>query len=269
MLYASTTNGAQNITVQNNTITLNRTYQNTFGIYSNSTHSATTVTTSATATTTAGGNSGMKAYTNNISNVNIGIVVVGPTAAADANTGIDIGGAAAGTGNTITNFGTTGTFSGYVNVSGTVNGILVRNSVGFNVSFNTVTSSAGGTTAGTLNGIQIPASSNAPTTTFTNTISNNTISLQSGLTTGAMNGISYPSGSASATSTANINNNNFLHSDIQQPVPAERSHLSRLRVQTSLQLLTVTRLQTFRLIQREVSLSFPRVLQHLQQERRR
>ena len=50
LLYATTTNGAQNITIQNNTIALNRTYQNTFGIYSNSTHTATAVTTSATAT---------------------------------------------------------------------------------------------------------------------------------------------------------------------------------------------------------------------------
>ena len=55
LLYASTTNGAQNCTIQNNSIVLDRTYQNTFGIYSNSTHSATAVTTSASATTTAGG----------------------------------------------------------------------------------------------------------------------------------------------------------------------------------------------------------------------
>ncbi|MBK7934617.1 MAG: hypothetical protein IPK01_14330 [Acidobacteria bacterium] len=60
LLYATTTNGAQNNTISNNTIDLNRTYQNTFGIYSNSTHTATTVTTSATATTAAGGNSGLK-----------------------------------------------------------------------------------------------------------------------------------------------------------------------------------------------------------------
>ena len=42
LLYATSTDGAQNCTIQNNTIDLNRTYQNTFGIYSNSTHSATT-----------------------------------------------------------------------------------------------------------------------------------------------------------------------------------------------------------------------------------
>ena len=209
LLYASTTNGAQNITIQNNTITLNRVYQNTFGVYSNSTHTATVVTTSASATTTAGGNSNLKIYSNTISNVNQGIVVVGPTAVADMNTGIDVGGAGAGTGNTISNFGTTGTFSGYANVSGTVNGILVRNSNGFNVSYNTVSSSVGGVTAGTLNGIQIPAASATPTTTFTNTINNNSISLQSGLIAGAMNGITYPSGSASTTSTLNINSNNF------------------------------------------------------------
>ncbi|WP_333810332.1 Ig-like domain-containing protein, partial [Flavobacterium sp.] len=209
LLYATTTNGAQNCTIQNNIIALNRTYQNTFGIYSNSTHSATTIATSATATTTAGGNSGLKVYGNTINNVNLGIVVVGPTAAADANTGIDIGGSSISTGNTISNFGTTGTFSGYANVSGTVNGILVRNSNGFNVSYNSITSSDGGVTTGTLNGIQIQASSNAPTTTFTNTISYNAISLQSGAATGAINGITYPSGSASVTSIANVSNNNF------------------------------------------------------------
>ncbi|MGL2966454.1 GEVED domain-containing protein [Flavobacterium sp. XGLA_31] len=208
LFYATTTNGAQNCTIQNNTITLNRTYQNTFGVYSNSTHSATTVTTSATATTTSGGNSGLKVYGNVISNVNMGILVIGPTAIADVNTGIDIGGSSSTTGNTISNFGTTGTFSGYANVSGTVNGILVRNSNGFNVSYNSITSSNGGVTSGTLNGIQIAGASNAPTATFTNNITNNTIALTTGFS-GAINGITYPSGSASATSVLNVNNNNF------------------------------------------------------------
>ena len=99
MLYATTTDGAQNNTIQNNTIDLNRTYQNTFGIYSNSTHSAILVTTTATATTAAGGNSGLKIYSNTITDVNNGIVVVGPTAAADFNNVVDIGGASLATGN--------------------------------------------------------------------------------------------------------------------------------------------------------------------------
>ena len=165
LLYASTTDGCQNISIINNTITLNRTYQNTFGIYSNSTHSATAVTTSATATGATGGNHNLTITGNSISNVNMGIVVIGPTAAADMNNVVTIGGSVPNA-NTITNFGTTGTFSTYANVSGTVNGILVRNTNNFSISYNTITSSVGGTTSGTLNGIQIPAASNTPTGTF-------------------------------------------------------------------------------------------------------
>ena len=213
LLYLTTTDGAQNCSIIGNTITLNRTYQNTFGIYSNSTHALGTITTSATATTATGGNSGLKIYSNAISNVNQGIVVVGPTAAADHNDGIDIGGTSALTGNTITNYGTTGTFSSYANVSGTVNGILVRNSKNATVSYNTITSSVGGVTAGTLNGIQFPTFSTAPTGTFTQNINNNTISLNSGLLTGAMNGINVAGTSASITSTININSNNFSSFD--------------------------------------------------------
>ena len=209
LFYASTTNGAQNITIQNNTIDLNRTYQNTFGIYSNSTHTATVVSTSASATTTAGANSGLKVYSNNITDVNQGIVVVGPTAAADMNTGIDIGGASGATANTITNFGTTGTFSTYANVSGTVYGILMRNSVGYNISYNSITSSVGGTTSGTLRGIYNVSASATPTGTYTNTINNNTIALTYGVATGTMQGITVEATNATTTSIQSINNNNF------------------------------------------------------------
>jgi hypothetical protein len=115
LLYVTTTDGAQNNTISNNTITLNRTYQNTFGIYSNSTHSATSVTVSATATG-AGGNSGLKIYTNSISNVNWGITVVGPTAAVDNNDPLDIGrGPVTGNPDRLRH---NRTFSGYANVSG-------------------------------------------------------------------------------------------------------------------------------------------------------
>ena len=209
LLYASTTNGSQNCTIQNNTISLNRTYQNTFGIYSNSSHSATAVTASATATTAAGGNENLKVYGNIISNVNMGIVHIGPTAAADQNISADIGGATAPTGNSITDFGTTTTgLSGYANLSGTINGILVRNTKNFNISRNTIASSNGGITAGTVNGIQIPASSFTPTGTLTQTINNNNISLRPGANL-LINGINMPSGSVNATTTCSINNNDF------------------------------------------------------------
>lgn len=208
LFYATTTNGCQNITVKNCTIDLNRTYQNTFGIYANSTHSATAVTTAATATGVTGGNHNLTITGNTITDVNQGIVVIGPTAAADNNDNIVIGGSV-GNANTITNFGTTGTFSSYANVSGTVNGILVRNSKNTTISNNAITSSVGGVTSGTLNGIQITAASNAPTGTFTNNINNNSISLRSGVASGAINGINFPSGSSTSTSTLNINANDF------------------------------------------------------------
>lgn len=209
LLYASTTNGAQNITIQNNTITLNRTYQNTFGIYSNATHSATSVTTSATATTAAGANSGTKIYGNTISNVNNGILIVGPTGTADANTGVDIGGTSALTGNTISNYGTTATFSGYANVSGTVYGVYVRNSTGFNISYNSI-SSSNAVSAGTIRAVFIQNASTGVTGTFTNNINNNTISLQGGAGVN-VDGILVQGTTATATSSLNINNNNFTN----------------------------------------------------------
>jgi hypothetical protein len=209
LLYATTTNGAQNCTLSNNNISLNRTYQNSFGIYSNSTHAAATVGTTATATTGAGNNSGLKIYGNTISNVNNGIVVVGPTAAADYNTGVDIGGSSAATGNTINNYGNTGTFSTFANVSGTLYGVLIRNSTGFNVSYNTITNAATGNTAGTLRGIYNVSASATPTGTFTNNINNNTISLTYGVATGTMQGITVESTNATTTSAINLNNNDF------------------------------------------------------------
>jgi len=208
LLYVTTTDGAQNNTISGCTIDLNRTYQNTFGIYSNSTHSATAVTVSATATTPAGSNSGLAVTGNSITDVNIGIVVVGPTAAADHNDGLTIGGSAPNA-NSITNYGTTGTFSGYANVSGTVNGVLVRNTKNFTVSYNTIASSNGGTTAGTLRGVYVVGFTNAPLGTITNTISNNNISLKSAVATGAMVGIILETITSNATTTLNISNNDF------------------------------------------------------------
>jgi hypothetical protein len=207
LLYVTATDGASNNTINGNTIDLDRTYQNTFGIYSNSTHTATAVTTSATATGATGGNHNLIITNNNITDVNQGIVHVGPTAAADQNDLVTIGGA--GAANNITNFGTTGTFSGYANVSGTVNGILVRNTKNFTILNNTVTSSNGGVTVGTLNGIQIPASSTAPTGTLAQNISGNIISLRSAVAAGQIVGINVPSGSVNATTTFSATSNDF------------------------------------------------------------
>lgn len=207
LLYATTTNGAQNCTITGNTITLNKTYQNSFGIYSNSTHSAAAPTTSASATTAAGGNSGLKIYSNTISNVNIGMVVVGPTAAADHSAGLDIGGTSAGTGNSITNFGNTGSFSGYPNISGSVNGILVRNVSNINISYNTITSAV--TTASVLRAIYIPSFNNISTVATVNTVDFNTINLNSGSTSSNEQGINIETTTFAPASSLSISSNNF------------------------------------------------------------
>lgn len=211
VLYRTTTDNAQNITIRNNTISLDRNYQNTFGIYANATHSAIAPTTSATATGPDGGNSGLRVQNNGISNVNIGIVVIGPTAAADHNQTVEIGGSST-TGNTISDYGTTGTFSGYANVSGTVNGILVRNTRNYTISHNQVTSSAGGVNSGTLRGIFVVAGSTSPTGTLTQSIRNNVVSVQSGVGGGAVLGIAVESGSSTATSTVEIRDNTLVNS---------------------------------------------------------
>lgn len=207
LLYRTVTDGAQNVTLRGNTITLNRTYQNTFGIYANATHTLAAPSVSATASDPAGGNSGLVVRGNTISNVNNGIVVVGPTATANHNATVTIGGATPADGNTISNYGTTGTFSAYANVSGSVNGIVLRNTRASEIANNTVSSSDGGTTSGTLRGIWLWSGSTAPTGTFTQTIRNNTVSVRSGVTAGGVLGILVDSSASSPTATVAINDN--------------------------------------------------------------
>ena len=103
IFYATQTDGAKFNTIQNNTITLNRLYPNSFGIYSSVRHSPTVMTTAADITDVSGSNESLHIYGNTISNVNDGIVVIGSATGTRMNTGIDIGGTSLSTGNTITN----------------------------------------------------------------------------------------------------------------------------------------------------------------------
>ncbi|HRD54592.1 MAG TPA: hypothetical protein PKY96_18275, partial [Flavobacteriales bacterium] len=79
VFYASTTDGAQFITIINNTIDLNRTYPNTFGIYATSQHSATSISVAAQATAPSGAHNNLRIYNNDITDVNTGICVNGAT----------------------------------------------------------------------------------------------------------------------------------------------------------------------------------------------
>ena len=141
LFYTSLTNGAQNNTIQNCTISLNRTNLNTFGIYSNTRHSATAVITLADVTSAAGANSNNKVYGNTISNVNYGIVFIGAATVID--TGNDIGGSSSATGNTITNWGgNANALSTYANLTGSSYCIFVNHQLNDNVSYNTITSAS-------------------------------------------------------------------------------------------------------------------------------
>ncbi len=208
LFYASTTNGAKNNTIKDCTIDLTRTYTNTFGIYSNSTSTATALTTTSSPTAATGNNSGLSIIGNTITDVNVGILVLGPTAAAAHNDGLIIGGSVANA-NTISNYGTGAQATSYANVTGTINGIVIRNTKNFDVSNNNITSSAGAVTVSTLRGIFVTSFSNAPTGTITNKINNNTLSVRTGNTSGAVEGILLESTTGNATTTLEVKSNNF------------------------------------------------------------
>jgi len=219
MLHSSTIDGPQHNTIQNNTISLNRTYQNTFGIYSNGRHSATTVTTTENIIAGSGSQSANKVYGNNISNVCYGIVFVGSATSAFMDDGNDIGGSSAATGNTITNWGQgTAVVSGYVSVTTSGFCIYANHQINENISYNTITSATvtGGTF--TFGGILKAYSTASASGTITSTINNNTITLSSTNASGTMDGILNQNLTALSTATFSMNNNLITNCSISAGV---------------------------------------------------
>ena len=218
LLYVSTTDGSQNNAIQNNTITLNKTYVNTFGIYSNTRHAPNAIlngtTVTAEVTSAAGANSFNKVYTNIINNVNFGIVFIGAgTTIAAIDNGNDIGGTTAGTGNTITNWGSNAgaTASTFTSLTTSNYCIFDNQQINDNVSFNTITSAAL-TSAITEGGILKNYSVASPTTgTITTTINNNTVTVTNNPTATTTGGIIAINNQGLtpllATATMSINNN--------------------------------------------------------------
>ncbi len=162
---------------------------------------------------TNGTNSNNKFYTNTINGGNYGIAIsgfaasagVGPAPVATTflgDLGNDIGGASAGTGNTILNFGG----GGAINVSA---GIRVNNGWSTNISFNTIDNNngTGVNHATTLRGIFAQAGTSANAT-----ITNNTVTVRGGGTTSALTAIDNGIGSTTALNTININNNTIRFS---------------------------------------------------------
>ncbi len=211
LLYVTLTDGSQNNTIQNNNISLNRTYLNTFGIYSNTRHSSTSITTSAEVTAASGSNSFNKVYGNTISNVNYGIVFIGAgTTIAAIDNGNDIGGASLATGNTITNWGGGAALSGYLSLTGNNYCIFVNQQINDNISYNTITSAALAQSV-TAGGILKNYSIASPTSgTITTTINNNTVTVTNNptaTTTGSVIGINNQ-GLTPLLSTATMSMNN-------------------------------------------------------------
>lgn len=205
----SATNGCQNITIRNCTITLSRYSDNAnvgvspapvaaAGILvTNAT--ATAATTIITVTAATGANSNNRFYTNTIQQCTTGIAIfgfAGNTTTSD--TGNDIGGSAASTGNTLINFG------------GTAGAALIASAVttgdqqNLNVNYNTIDNNngSGADHVSTLRGILINAATSANTT-----VTFNSISLTAAGNKRVVAGIENISGSTANANTVNVSNN--------------------------------------------------------------
>jgi hypothetical protein len=208
LFLASATNGSQNNTIQNCVITLNR-LQNTGWTapgHNGSTGIAVlnglaTASGAVTITAASGSNSNNKFYSNTIQNCNAGLVFIGfgdvtPYALSDS--GNDVGGLSASTGNNILNFGGGATTQ-------PATGIFINNQYGFNASYNTINNNngTGVNHATTLRGIFANISSNGASMN----LNNNTITLKSAVTTSQVSAIECSAGSTGTGNTININNN--------------------------------------------------------------
>ena len=213
IIHSSATDGAQNNTIQNNTINLlnttaNPVYANTVGILSTSSSTTSNASpganTSTDATSTAGTNSNNKIYGNTISNVQFGIMFVCPPVTATVfETGNDIGGSSASTGNSITYGVNNATSNPWNRASGTSSGMQLRNAAGNSIRFNTVNTIPTLTVASIAINI---SSGTAPTgVTYTSTISDNTITMTNTGTT-AITGIDFGHGIATGTIAGSNNN---------------------------------------------------------------
>jgi hypothetical protein len=202
------TDGCQNNTIKNCAITLNRRNASaaTAPMVEGSacilavSATPTTATTTTTPSVASGTNSYNKFYGNTLQNANYGICLNGYLASSPfvlGDTNNDIGGTTAATGNTVLNYGSTGSSLQAV-------GIRATNQWGVNVSYNTVNSNngSGENHANTLYGINVTGATSANTN-----INNNTVTLKSGGTTATLYGIQNGNGSTATTNVVNFNNN--------------------------------------------------------------
>ncbi|HXK91910.1 MAG TPA: hypothetical protein PLA75_07540, partial [Bacteroidales bacterium] len=185
LFYANSDDGPQNCSIIGNTIILGGPYQNTFGIYANSRHTATSMTSGANITSLDGAFNNLQILNNTISNVNMGVVLVGSATGDYMARNIVVNG------NNIT-YGYNGTISSYYSVSGSVNGILLNSIVNVTVNNNKLTSD-NTVISGTLRGIYhyVSGSGAALPTSFAivNNFNNNDIYLKRNTVNASIYGI--------------------------------------------------------------------------------
>ncbi len=215
---ASQIDGCQNNTIKNCVISLNKNNNAAGGTLAVDGSRGIEVvnalsgahTTIVTVTLAAGSNSNNKFYSNTIQNCNIGISMIGFAAASPftlADTGNDIGGTSAATGNSIINFGGGGTAP--ANPAAAVRTLAQYN---INVSFNTINNNngLGVNHINTLRGIYLNTAVSANAS-----INNNTLTIKGGTTTAQISVIENVSGATAANNTVTIDNNlitNCTHS---------------------------------------------------------
>ena len=218
LFYVTPTDGAQNNTIRANTISLDRNYRNTFGIYSNTSTTATDMSTAADITSASGSNSSNKIYSNSISNINFGVILIGSSTAANMDTGNDIGGTSNITGNVISNAGSSASaLSTYLSLTTNHYTIFCNHQLGDNISYNTITSAAL-TSIVSEGGILNTYTVGQPAGTFTSNITNNSITVTNSPTaaTGGTMFIINNGGITTylPTATFNINNNRIQNCDL-------------------------------------------------------
>lgn len=204
----STSDGSQNNTIINCTITLKK--ENNLGagtlmpagsagiVVMNATYTA--ANTALTPISAAGTNSNNNFLGNTIQNCNTGIALFGHPASAPYTLGDvnnNIGGITSLTGNNIVNFGGGG--------SNPAAGVIINNQFGLNVSYNTINNNIGAPGAdhqGQLRGVYGVLGVGASIT-----IANNAITLKSNAPTLAIAGIENAVGSSGSGNTVNISDN--------------------------------------------------------------
>jgi trimeric autotransporter adhesin len=188
--------GCQYVTIQNCTITLNKTNTASVGIYLGNHIATSTAALTITATTDA--HNYNKFYSNTITNVYTGFYIKGYNASSpytlyDHNNEI---GNTSTTGNRISNYG---------GASATAYGIYTIYQDGILENYNSITSGTGTTT--TLYGIF-----NSTGTSSSVTITGDTITVYGGGTTSTIYGINNDMGSTSSSNTVTISNNTIKNS---------------------------------------------------------